>query len=106
MIVGKWARAFNTGDVEALLAQYHPNAILVPTLSSKILTNQHTRLRYFTDLLVNKRATVEVTNYIMLGGVESGFYVFRLADGTTVQARFTISPYLGKIGTHHSSVVP
>ena len=104
-IVVRWARAFNSGNPNKVLDLYAHDSVLLPTLCPELLSKKAMK-GYFHDLLVNKGAKVKVGKYVKVMGVESGFYVFNLADGNTVVARFTFAPQGRLISTHHSSEIP
>jgi hypothetical protein len=103
--VTRWAEAFNSGDPKRVVSLYTKDAVLLATLCPELLSKK-AMSGYFYDLLVTKGAKVQVGKYVKVMGVESGFYVFRLDDGTKVVARFTFVPNGTHISTHHSSELP
>ena len=105
-MVEKWAEAFNSSDVPRLLSCYTDDAVLVPTLSTKILLSKHEMAHYFVGLMMIKGVKVEVNSVVRRGNTESGFYTFKMECETDVVARFTFVGRGRKILTQHSSTLP
>ena len=117
-----WCDAIGKARGNALLVvkYYAPHAILLPTLSDKILFNEHNQLNdYFADLTSYKDIRCETKKLItsMNGedfAMTSGFYyfIFNDKDGNkiTIPARFTFVykkyDHQWLILQHHSSVLP
>ena len=114
-VLKAWSDALVASDAEKVLELYTGNAVLWPTLSSKIRMSKEQMRPYF-DMFVQK-----VTGDVAWKGaavqelgdgssvVWSGLYGFPTKDGE-VEARFTyvLSKVEGswKIVTHHSSLPP
>lgn len=56
----KWTEAVASGQVEAIVALYASDAVLVPTLSNEIVADQEGRRRYFEFLLSDGAPTCTV----------------------------------------------
>ncbi len=110
-----WNTAIQTQDSEQVLALYHPDAILVPTLSNTICSTRDTIKDYFEHFLT-KKPSAEITesherflaNHNL--AINSGLYTFTLGDGSVLHARFS---YIYQIENdnwlileHHSSQLP
>ncbi|MGP0149162.1 DUF4440 domain-containing protein [Pseudomonas oryzihabitans] len=111
-----WAATVATRDVEAILALYAADAILVPTLSNEVRDNEESRREYFRNFLANDGLVCDVQIFkkrvsSKLGTVVvGGLYVFRYREGEqaiSVPARFlfTFEQIDGRwlITGHHSS---
>ena len=115
-----WCAAIGTakGNPQEVVKYYAPNAILLPTLSPKLLRNKDGGLDvYFKKLTSNPEIKCNpqelITNTYGDLAINSGFYSFSfLKDGkeTNVPARFTfVYQKQGKqwlIINHHSSLLP
>lgn len=116
-----WCSAIGNakGNAEAVVKFYAPNAILLATVSSKILRNTHGGLnKYFESFTGQTDITCSTQELIsQLYGdmaINSGFYTFSYHDKhgkhKVVHARFTFvyKKYHHKwlIVNHHSSVLP
>ena len=116
-----WCNAIGTakGDPKVVVAYYAPNAILLPTLSGKMLKNENGGLDdYFKKLtsLPNTKCKTDKEIIHMHGDLatNSGFYTFSYTDknGKTkeIPARYTF--VYKKTGDqwliikHHSSKTP
>lgn len=110
-----WAATVATRDVEAILALYAPDAILVPTLSNEVRDCEDSRREYFRNFLANEGLVCDVQIFkkrvsSQLGTVVvGGLYVFHYRDGEqaiSVPARFlfTFEHLEGRwlITGHHS----
>ncbi|WP_158889928.1 MULTISPECIES: DUF4440 domain-containing protein [unclassified Pseudomonas] len=111
-----WAATVATRDVEAILALYAPDAILVPTLSNEVRDCEDSRREYFRNFLANeglvcnveifkKRVSSKLSTVVV-----GGLYIFHYRDGEQVirvPARFlfTFEQIDGRwlITGHHSS---
>lgn len=111
-----WAATVATRDVEAILALYAPDAILVPTLSNEVRDCQDSRREYFRNFLANEGLVCDVQIFKkrvsskLSTVVVGGLYVFHYHDGdavVSVPARFlfTFEQIDGRwlITGHHSS---
>ncbi|WP_273862833.1 DUF4440 domain-containing protein [Pseudomonas sp. LA5] len=111
-----WAAPVATREVEAILALYAPDAILVPTLSNELRDCEDSRREYFRNFLANEGLVCDVEIFKKRVGsklstvVVGGLYVFHYRDGEqviSVPARFlfTFEQIDGRwlITGHHSS---
>lgn len=117
-----WCAAIATakGDPSKIVKFYAPNAILMPTLSAKVLINHDGGLNdYFTHLTSYPNIQCKTDKLItQLHGntaINSGLYTFSYTDKKgdlkeTIPARFTFvyKKYEGQwlIVKHHSSMLP
>lgn len=109
----RWNTAIKTRDPDKVLAEYAPDAILLPTLSNKPRHN-HAEIRdYFEHFLAKgPQGKIDESNVRTFGdiAVNSGIYTFSFANGDQVQARYTyVYRKLDgewKIVEHHSSAMP
>ncbi|MDA8561978.1 DUF4440 domain-containing protein [Gammaproteobacteria bacterium] len=106
------------GDPAVVTKFYAPDAILLPTLSHKILQNKYNELdKYFETLTAHKniKCTPEklITRMYKKTAINTGLYKFSYMDNgkkMTVPSRFTFI-YRNKDGKwliikHHSSIMP
>jgi uncharacterized protein (TIGR02246 family) len=109
-----WDEALATLDPEKVADRYAPDAVLLPTVSNQVRTNRAEIVDYFTKFLTNKpRGTILESHVKVLSpnaAIDTGTYRFALADGSTVEARYTYV-YERVNGTwlivnHHSSAMP
>lgn len=111
-----WAATVATRDVEAILALYAPDAILVPTLSNEVRDSEDSRREYFRNFLANEGLVCDVQIFKkrvsskLSTVVVGGLYVFHYREGDraiSVPARFlfTFEQIDGRwlITGHHSS---
>ncbi|KTS90824.1 protein kinase, partial [Pseudomonas oryzihabitans] len=111
-----WAATVATRNVEAILALYAPDAILVPTLSNEVRDCQDSRREYFRNFLANEGLVCDVQIFKkrvsskLSTVVVGGLYVFHYREGdavVSVPARFlfTFEQIDGRwlITGHHSS---
>ncbi|GAC1038013.1 hypothetical protein thsps117_27710 [Pseudomonas sp. No.117] len=111
-----WAATVATRDVEAILALYAPDAILVPTLSNEVRDSEDSRREYFRNFLANEGIVCDVLIFKkrvsskLSTVVVGGLYVFHYREGDraiSVPARFlfTFEQIDGRwlITGHHSS---
>lgn len=116
-----WCTAIGTakGDAAQVVKYYGPNAILLPTLSPKILMNKNGGLNaYFTKLTSEKniKCTPQklITRIYGDVAVNAGLYTFSLQDSKgknmKIPARFSfVYQKIDKswmIINHHSSKLP
>lgn len=117
-----WCRAIGTakGNSSEVVRYYAPGALLLPTLSYKILVNTRGGLNaYFTTL--TKKPNIKCTTdklitrlYGNMFAINSGYYTFTFTDtdGRTkaIPARFSFVYERFNQGwliiNHHSSVLP
>jgi len=108
-----WNSALQTGDPKRVAALYETNAILLPTVSSKVRHNHEELEDYFVNFLAKGPVgKIDESNVRTFGDVaiNSGVYTFTFKDGSSVQARFTyVYRWNGQkwlIVEHHSSQMP
>lgn len=115
-----WCSAIGTakGDSAKIVKFYAPNAILLPTLSSKILVNHdHGLDAYFKKLIsypnIQCKPQELVTQLFGNIAINSGLYTFSYVDHgktTTIPARFSFvykdDGQQWLIVNHHSSKLP
>jgi uncharacterized protein (TIGR02246 family) len=114
----RWNASLATHDADKVVANYAPDAVLLPTLSNQPRTNSTEIKDYFLHFVErNPQGTID-TRTIRVGcnnASDVGTYTFRLSGetpGTTdiVKARYSFIYELrdGKwvIVHHHSSVMP
>ncbi|MEZ5126848.1 MAG: SgcJ/EcaC family oxidoreductase [Thermoleophilia bacterium] len=108
-----WIAALQAGDAGKVTELYASDAILLPTVSSRVRRN-HAEIRdYFEQVVAGgPRGVIDEANVRVFGdlAVSSGRYTFAFADGSVVAARFTYvyrqSADGWRIIEHHSSRVP
>jgi len=117
-VLDAWMDGINHGRTDEVLALYAPDAILLPTFSSRTVLNEEGRRRYFEQLISREDLSVtlhEKTVHIQTSGlleVISGIYCFRFSIDDEVlsfEARFSYVVDLSlqdPILHHHSSQVP
>lgn len=114
----RWNSALQTGNVNAVIDLYAPNAVLQPTVSNKVRNTPDQIKDYFDHFLqfkplgqINYREIRQLGSNVAM---DSGVYTFTLNEesGKTrqVQARYTFIYELidsqWKIINHHSSAMP
>ena len=114
-----WAQCVNDGRLDAVIALYHPDAVLMPTFSPHAAATPDAVKDYFTQLATRQGLAVSLHDNTVhalqtgpQGHVVNGIYDFRFdVDGAllTFPSRFTFvidlaldSPILH----HHSSQIP
>jgi len=112
----KWNEALQTGDPENVVACYADDAILLPTVSSKVRHNHDEMRDYFVHFLAKKPSGRIIAQNIRIYddiAINSGLYTFSVEeDGAAaeVAARFTFVYQKREdrwlIIEHHSSIVP
>ncbi|KIH82895.1 SgcJ/EcaC family oxidoreductase [Pseudomonas batumici] len=114
----RWNTALQTGNAQAVVDLYAPDAVLQPTVSNKVRTTPAEIKDYFEHFLALKPVgQINYRDIHQLGSnvaMDSGVYTFTLteANGKTrqVQARYTFvyEQVEGqwKILNHHSSAMP
>ncbi|KAB7770854.1 SgcJ/EcaC family oxidoreductase [Xanthomonas maliensis] len=115
-MLSRWADTVGRRDIEAVLALYAPDAILVPTLSDAIRGRDDDRRAYFTsflaadglscDITVQKKRVSAKLGTVVIGGLYT-FTFERNGVSASVPARFlfTFEEIDGRwlITGHHSS---
>jgi uncharacterized protein (TIGR02246 family) len=110
----RWNHSLQTGDPHAVVANYAPRSILLPTVSNKLRLTEAEKEEYFHYFLKNKPSGKIDSRFIEIGcntAIDAGHYTFTFgATGTQVKARYTyIYKWDGKqwlITSHHSSAMP
>jgi uncharacterized protein (TIGR02246 family) len=117
-LVENWVAAMSSHNSDKLIALYLENAVLLPTYSPKIISNQQDRKEYFNILLSRRNLSVVISKtktYVFNEiSISNGIYTFHYINDDNVEisvsARFTFvckKTYEGWfIMTHHSSVLP
>ncbi len=108
-----WNEALATRDPKAVVALYASDAVLLPTLSSRVRRDHEGIEDYFAMFLARGPHGVIDESVIRRFGnvaINSGIYTFTFDDGTSAQARFTLV-YERRDGEwmiieHHSSFMP
>jgi uncharacterized protein (TIGR02246 family) len=114
--IDRWSAAYSANDVEAVVKNYWPDAILLGTKSPVISTGADAIKKYFTDLKlqgsgnkngIQERHTIPIDDNAVL---VTGFYEFtRMQEGKLVPgpSRFTMLVTKRgnewRIAHHHSS---
>ncbi|MFL6676256.1 MAG: DUF4440 domain-containing protein [Massilia sp.] len=110
----RWNGSLQTGDPRAVVANYAPRSVLLPTVSNKPRLTEAEKEDYFLHFLENKPIGKIDSRTIIIScnaAVDAGLYTFTFGTtGEQVKARYTYT-YMwdGKkwlITTHHSSAMP
>lgn len=109
----RWNDSLQSGNAKRVTDNYLSDAILLPTISSKVHLTQAERTEYFKMFLMKKPIGKIDSSHINLtcnSAIDTGTYTFTFADKSVVSARYTFV-YLWdgkewKIASHHSSVTP
>lgn len=109
----KWNDAVSIGDLKQIVKLYARDAILLPTMSSKIRRGHEEIEDYFRYFFSKKPVGKILKSYVKIYGeiaTNSGEYQFSFVNDSKVFARFTFIYRCqeGKfqIVEHHSSQVP
>lgn len=118
-ILKEWMQSINSGNLEALLALYDENAVLIPTFSNRLLSRPEALREYFAKICSREELSIalhEKTLNIKLiaGNVHAmhGIYCWRFAiedELLSFEARFSYVLDLDRprpIVQHHSSQIP
>ncbi len=118
-ILADWMRGINNGDLDALVALYDDEAVLIPTFSNRLLSTPTARQEYFSRLAAREDLSIALHEKTLLsqdlgGNVHAlhGIYCWRFAvDGELLsfEARFSYILDLERekpIMHHHSSQIP
>jgi len=118
-VLKTWMTGINNNDLDAVLALYSENAILIPTFSNRVLDSPEKIRKYFENLtgredlsiaLHEKTLAVQTVRESLFS--MSGIYCWRFAiDGELLsfEARFTYLIDLASptpIIHHHTSQIP
>jgi uncharacterized protein (TIGR02246 family) len=110
-----WNEALQTDVPENAADLYHPESVLLPTLSNQIRDDRESQIEYFEHFMQKKPVGYIQQDYVNIKTCNTaeynGIYTFDLtAIGKKVNARFTyVYTYENdewKIKTHHSSLMP
>ncbi|APO64907.1 DUF4440 domain-containing protein [Brucella suis] len=109
----RWNKSLLTGDPAKVVANYAPDAVLLPMLSKKVRYTQKEREDYFRGFLKKKPVGHIDSRTIRTGcneALDTGTYTFTFGDGSKAAARYTFTyGWNGKnwvITSHHSSAMP
>jgi uncharacterized protein (TIGR02246 family) len=108
-----WNQALHSGNPDAIVQLYCPEAVLLPTADDDVRVG-HARIRdYFVHFMAGAPQGRILERHTQTGWdmlVDMGSYAFRFADGRDVVARYTFvyRPVAGRwrITHHHSSAMP
>lgn len=118
-ILKYWMKAVNDGDIEALVALYDKNAVLIPTFSNRIINTPEKLRQYFEKLgsreelsiALHEKTLIVQPLYDELYSM-CGIYCWRFAVDSELlsfEARFSYILDLklqSPIIHHHSSQIP
>lgn len=116
-MVDEWAFAFNSGDVDKIVALYSPEALVLGTVSPSLASTPEDLRAYFgassvakSQVKLGERAAAVLSND---AAVMTGFYEFSrpgAGQQTVIPARFTFILVRRdegwRIVHHHSSIRP
>jgi uncharacterized protein (TIGR02246 family) len=110
----RWNRSVQTGDPHQVVANYAPDAILLPTVSNKPRLTPAEMEDYFHHFLANRPSGKIGMRHVEIGcnsALDAGLYTFTFAKtGQKVPARYSYTyKWTGKewlITSHHSSLMP
>ncbi len=109
----RWNASLKTGDPRRVAHNYTHDAVLLPTLSSKVRLTDEERIDYFKSFLKKGPVGRIDSRKIRIGcndAIDTGNYTFSFKDGTKAAARFTFTyAWNGRawlITSHHSSALP
>ncbi len=93
LLTSRWAQSVMSGDLNLIMANYSPRAILAPTFSLEVRTDHEGIKQYFTGLLEkNPRVEFNADSSIEIKGplyaIQTGTYAFIFPDGRVVNARY------------------
>lgn len=109
----RWDAALHTRNVDAVVACYSHDAVLLPTVADEPHVGHQAIAEYFKHFLAGSPRGTVTERHVQVGwdmAVDMGTYAFVFADGRKVTARYTFvyRPRAGQwlITHHHSSVLP
>ncbi|MCI4235534.1 SgcJ/EcaC family oxidoreductase [Dickeya dianthicola] len=111
----RWNTSLQTGDAKKVNANYATDAVLLPTLSSKVRKTDAERIDYFEHFLPKKPVGSIDDRVIKIGcneALDTGNYTFTFGDKSQAKARYTYTYNYDSnskkwlITSHHSSVQP
>lgn len=109
----RWNASLQTGNPDAVTANYAPDAVLLPTVSNQPRTNPAEIRDYFVHFL-EKHPEGRIDRRVIKIGCnvaqDVGLYTFKIKGGKMVPARYTyVYQYRDGqwlIAHHHSSAMP
>ena len=109
----QWNDDLLTRNPDKIVADYAPDAVLLPTVSNKARTTPAEIRDYFVHFMAGKPSGSIDHSYIKIGcntAQNVGTYTFKFANGKVVHARYTYV-YQWENGKwlivhHHSSAMP
>lgn len=110
----RWNHSLQSGDPHAVVANYAPRSILLPTVSNKPRITAAEKEDYFEHFLADRPSGTIDFSFIDIGcnsALDAGLYTFVFAKtGVKVAARYSFTyAWDGKqwlITSHHSSKMP
>lgn len=110
----RWNASLKTGRSDAVVANYAPDSILLPTVSNKVRHSAAEKADYFDHFLENSPVGEINERYIKIGcntALDAGVYTFHFSKtGTSVTGRYSFTyewnGHKWLITSHHSSVMP
>ncbi|SEL85757.1 conserved hypothetical protein [Roseateles sp. YR242] len=109
----RWNASLGTLDPDRVVANYAPDAVLLPTVTNEPRETPAEIRDYFVKFLKNSPKGTIDKRIVRIGCNEArdiGTYTFRFKDGSSVKARYTFDyewvngQWL--IAHHHSSAMP
>ena len=108
-----WNTALKSGNATTVAARYSSDAVLLPTLSDRVRTDDEGRIAYFNDFLKKKPEGSIDSRTLYIGcnmAIDTGLYTFQFENHPAAKARYTFTyAFLDDkwlITSHHSSLVP
>lgn len=109
----RWNDALVSRSAARVAALYHPEAVLVPTLSNELRTTPGAIRSYFQKLIDDRQPSVALHTHTVrrfgTTAINSGTYRFTFGDGTWADARYTFAYHASGggwlISAHHSSLL-
>lgn len=109
----RWNRSLATLDPDQVVANYAPDAVLLPTVSNQPRTSPAEIRDYFVHFLEKKPQGRVDRRVLKIGcnvAQDLGLYTFRFKDGSEVNARYSYVYEFRNgqwlIAHHHSSAMP
>lgn len=110
----RWNSSLQTGDPKKVVANYHDNSILLPTVSNTPRLSDAEKEDYFHHFLQDQPKGKIDMRHIQIGcntALDAGLYTFTMGKtGKEVKARYSYTyRWDGKewlITSHHSSAMP
>lgn len=109
----RWNASLATLDPDKVVANYAPDAVLLPTVSNQARTNPQEIRDYFVKFLKGSPHGKIDQRVVKIGcnvAQDVGTYTFKFKDGKTVHARYSyVYEWVNGqwlIAHHHSSAMP